>query len=77
MSRCQFFRIVGWHSFKRCFLIYLRPLSSVQTSVVEKSPAHANRLGEYICRLSGVACGVYGDVFLRCPFSHEVSWMRS
>ena len=24
-----------------------------------------------------VACGVYGDVFLCCPFSHEVSWMRS
>ena len=23
------------------------------------------------------ACGVYGDVFLCCPFSHEVSWMRS
>ena len=25
----------------------------------------------------GQACGVYGDVFLCCPFSHEVSWMRS
>ena len=24
-----------------------------------------------------VACGVYGDVFLCCPFSLEVSWMRS
>ena len=24
-----------------------------------------------------VACGVYGDVFLCCPFSHEVSLMRS
>ena len=24
-----------------------------------------------------VACGVYGGVFLCCPFSHEVSWMRS
>ena len=22
-------------------------------------------------------CGVYGDVFLCCPFSHEVSRMRS
>ena len=24
-----------------------------------------------------VACGVYGDVFLCCPFSHKVSWVRS
>ena len=24
-----------------------------------------------------VACNVNGDVFLYCPFSHEVSWMRS
>ena len=24
-----------------------------------------------------VACDVYGDVFLCCPFSHEVSWVRS
>ena len=24
-----------------------------------------------------VACGVYSDVFLCCPFSHELSWMRS
>ena len=24
-----------------------------------------------------VACGVYGSVFWCCPFSHEVSWMRS
>ena len=24
-----------------------------------------------------VACGVYGDVFLCCPLSHEVYWMRS
>ena len=24
-----------------------------------------------------VACGVYDGVFLCCPFSHEVSWMRS
>ena len=24
-----------------------------------------------------IACGVYGDVFLCCPFSHEVSWMRT
>ena len=24
-----------------------------------------------------VACDVYDGVFLCCPFSHEVSWMRS
>ena len=24
-----------------------------------------------------VACDVYDGVFLRCPFPHEVSWMRS
>ena len=36
--------------FKRYFLIYLRPLSSVPKSIGEKSPAHAKRLGEYICR---------------------------
>ena len=24
-----------------------------------------------------VVCGVYGDVFLCCPFSHEVSWVRT
>ena len=24
-----------------------------------------------------VACGVYDGVILCCPFSHEVSWMRS
>ena len=52
-----FFVIVCWHqksenSFKRYFLIYLRPLSSVPKSKVGKSPEHANRLGEYICRLS-------------------------
>ena len=51
------FTIVCWdqmkeNSFKRCFLIYLRPLNSVPKSKVGKSPAHANRLGEYICRHS-------------------------
>ena len=25
----------------------------------------------------GVACDVYDGVFLCCPFSHEMSWMRS
>ena len=39
-------------SFLRYFLIYLRPLSSIPTSKVEKSPAHTNRLVGYICRLS-------------------------
>ena len=39
-------------SFKRCFLIYLCPPSSVPTSRVGKCPAHVNRLGEYIYRLS-------------------------
>ena len=34
------------NSFKRCFLIYLRPLSSVRKSNVGKRHAHANRLGE-------------------------------
>ena len=53
----SFFTIVCWHkmienSFKRCFLIYLRPLNSVPKSKVGKSPAHANRLSEYICRHS-------------------------
>ena len=24
-----------------------------------------------------VACGICGGVFLCCPLSHEVSWMRS
>ena len=24
-----------------------------------------------------VACDVYDGVFLCCPFSHEMSWMRS
>ena len=23
------------------------------------------------------ACDVFGGVFLCCPFSHEMSWMRS
>ena len=51
------FIVVCWHqmtenSFKRYLLIYLRPLSSVPKSKVGKSRAHANRLGEYICRLS-------------------------
>ena len=40
------------NSFKRCFLIYLRPPSLVPKSKVGKSPAHVNRLGEYINRLS-------------------------
>ena len=49
--------IVCWHqltenSFKRYFLIYLRPLSSASKAKLEKSRAHANRLGEYIYRLS-------------------------
>ena len=35
-----------------------------------------SRLWEIAVHLA-VACGVYGDVFLCCPFSHEVSWMRS
>ena len=51
------FYYLRWHqisdnSFKRRFLIYLRPLSPVPKSKVLKSPAYANRLGEYICRLS-------------------------
>ena len=32
------------NSFKRCLLIYLRPLRSVPKFKVGKSPAHANRL---------------------------------
>ena len=44
MSRYQFFFTVV--CCKRCFLIYLRPPSSVPKSKVEKSPAHVNRLGE-------------------------------
>ena len=35
------------NSFKRCFLIYLRPPNSVLKSKVGKSPAHVNWLGEY------------------------------
>ena len=42
-----FFTIVCWHqiieySFKRYFLIYVRPFSSVPKSKVGKSPAHSS-----------------------------------
>ena len=41
------------NSFKRQFSIFMRPLTSVPKSKVGKNPVHANRFGEYICRLSG------------------------
>ena len=42
MTRYQFFTVVCWHQmiencFKRCFLIYLRPPSSIPKSKVGKS----------------------------------------
>ena len=37
-----------------------------------RGPANTPFLGE-----KHMTCGVYGGVFLCCPFSHEVSWMRS
>ena len=49
-------------------------------SVTMQKVADANRVLEIVWEIAvhlAVACGVYGDVFLCCPFSHEVSWMRS
>ena len=47
----------SWHQMidnrlKQCFMIYMRPPSSISKCKEGKSPAHANRLGKYVCRLS-------------------------
>ena len=49
MSRCHFFTIACWHqmletSFKRCFLIYFRPPSSIRKSKLGKDLAIENGL---------------------------------
>ena len=36
-----------------------------------------NSTSTYLVGFLAVACDVYDGVFLCCPFSHEMSWMRS
>ena len=37
----------------------------------------SSHVDDFNTRNKAVTCGVCGDVFLCCPFSHEVSWMRT
>ena len=45
----------------------------VTPSYLENWPSDLLSLSVHLA----VACDVYDGVFLCCPFSHEVSWMRS
>ena len=56
---------------------YKRMSDSVIAQNVARWSGDRTRVRNPTTRKLAVACGVYGDVFLCCPFSHEVSWMRS
>ena len=48
----------------------------IHAMVIPCSCANALNQREIAVHLA-VACDVCGGVFLCCPFSHEMSWMRS
>ena len=69
------------------FLLFLKEKSVDHNRKRIENLSKANAVKEKVIHLDqleflpavhlAVACDVYDGVFLCCPFSHEMSWMRS
>ena len=75
---CGFYRFHVYHTARRLLeeLRVALPRDKSYSWYENAYDSRAYKLMEIAVHLA-VACCVYGDVFLCCPFSHEVSWMRS